>query len=114
VNAKKEQEDRMFLRQYTFQYDDDRFFKGAFDPVARSSLMIELQAHRKRSMTGFYVAFIVGILYGLAGLISPKPPHLLGSAFFLFWAMMLLVFSFHADAKYKLLKAVETMEQGQQ
>ena len=102
----------MPLRQFTFKHDDEHFFKGAFDPQTRRSLMIELQAYRKRSMTGFYVTFIVGILCGLMGLVSAKPHLLLLIAVNLFLAMMLLAFSLHADAKYKLVKAVETMEKG--
>jgi hypothetical protein len=102
----------MSLRQFGFKQDDERFFNNAFNPLTRRSLMMELHAYRKKSMTGFYITLIVGILYGLIGLVSAKPPHLLGSAVFLFWAMMFLAFSLHADAKYKLVKVVETMEQG--
>ena len=100
----------MSLRQFGFM--DEDFLKDAFDPMARRSLMIELQAYRKRSMTGFYATFIVGILYGLIALVSANPPLLLGTAVMLVSAMMLLALSLHADAKYKLVKVVETMEQG--
>jgi hypothetical protein len=105
-------EDKMSLRQFGFQKDDEHFFKDAFDPLTRGSLMIELLRIRKRRMIDYYVMFTFGTLSGLMGLVSAKPYLLLGTAVWLFLSLMFLAFSLHADAKYKLVKAVEAIEDG--
>jgi len=46
------------------------------------------------------------------GLVSAEPVPFLVIAVNLFSAMMLLAFSLHADAKYRLVKVVETMGKG--
>ena len=100
----------MSLRQFGFM--DEDFLKDAFDPMALRSLMIELLSDRKRAISGFYSMFIFGVLFSLMALVTPKPPVLGLMVCSLYLSLMFLALSLHADAKYKLVMVVETMEQG--
>lgn len=100
----------MYVRRFGFE--DEDFLKGAFDPLMRRTLMIELLSLRKRTMIGFYAMLFVGVLLGLRALVTPEPARLGLMVCALFVALMCLAHSFHSDAKYKLVKVVETMGKG--
>ena len=99
----------MFLRQFGFM--DEDFLKGAFDPLTRRSLMIELEAYRRRTMIGFCIMSVVGFLNVLLTLATGATAFVAIVLLF-FSAAMFLGLTLHADAKYKLVKVVETMEKG--
>ena len=102
----------MSLRQFGFKKDDEHFLKDAFDPLTRRSLMIELLSIRKRTMIGFWFMFSLGILYGLVSMVNGKSA-LMGIIVVFFLSAMFLGLTLHADVKYKLVRVLARLSEGE-
>ena len=100
----------MFLSQFGFKKDDEQFFDDLCNPDLRRFLVSRLDTSRRRYVIAWYIHAAVGLLcWILAGVRAPMPVW--PSILWFFIALVFLGFSLHADAKCKLAKAFDCLDE---